>query len=299
MSSPHGHRMKWCESTGCGCKINLRLKVTGRRPDGMHDLSSCFLFFAEPGDVLTVAGEQESMTLECPGFPDLANEKNLVWRAAEAFAAAAGIVPQWKIVLEKKVPLAAGLGGGSADAGALLKVLNGRYQIFDDRQLSEIGFSLGADVPFFLHRRAAWITGAGENCRMLEKLPPIPHILIVNPGFPVSAKWAYTHLSPELIGPDDPEMEKAFVSGRCSWRQFCINDLAPAVFRKFPLLEMLRDELYCNGAQLVQMSGSGPSLFALFEENAEECAGKIREKFAGMDGLRVFCPPAVQFLEKE
>jgi len=290
LSSPHGRPKKWHRSIECGSKINLHLKVTGRRPDGMHDLSSCFLFLNHPGDRLEVTGGEGSMTLECPGFPELANENNLLWRAGTAFAQAAGIKPEWKLVLEKKVPLAAGLGGGSADAGALLKLLNEYYSALDEENLTRLAFSLGADVPFFLHRRAAWVTGAGEYCRSIGKLPEIPHILIVNPGFPVSAKWAYSHLPAELIGADDPSAEENFVNGSVDWQEFCINDLAPAIFRKFPLLEIIKEQLYADGALAVQISGSGPSLFALFESADESAAAAVtvKKRFGAMEGMKFF-----------
>ena len=169
MNSPHGHRMKWHKSINCGCKINLRLKVTGKRADGLHELSSCFLYLPFPGDLLTVH-DADTLTLECPGFPELENKSNLVWRAAELFAAAAGIPPAWHITLKKCVPIAAGLGGGSADAGALFALLNEHYAALPQDELEKLAFSLGADVPFFLKRQSAWVTGAGEYFEYFEKL---------------------------------------------------------------------------------------------------------------------------------
>ncbi len=289
MNSPLCLRTKWHKTVNCGCKINLRLKVTARRPDGLHDLSGCFVFLPFPGDVLSVSGGVGSLTLECPGFPELANEKNLLWLAAEKFASAAGIAPQWHMVLQKNVPIAAGLGGGSADAGALLTLLNEQYRALDEQTLLDLAFSLGADVPFFLRKKAAWVTGAGEKFEELADLPRLPEILIVNPGFPVSAKWAYTHLDKELIGMDDPALKPDFLTGRINWNEFCCNDLARAVVRKFPLLTVLKDFLISQEALAVQVSGSGPSLFALYGPGkASLAAAKLRERFAAMENLRIF-----------
>ena len=289
MNSPLGHRTKWHKTVNCGCKINLRLKVTARRPDGLHDLSSCFVFLPFPGDELSVSGGAESLTLECPGFPELANEKNLLWLAAEKFASASGIAPQWHIVLQKNVPMAAGLGGGSADAGALLALLNEQYQTLDEQTLLDLAFSLGADVPFFLRKKAAWVTGAGEKFEELTDLLQLPEVLIVNPGFPVSAKWAYTHMDKRLIGSDDPGLQSDFMTGKVDWHEFCRNDLAPAVMRKFPLLTVLKDFLISHEALAVQVSGSGPSLFALYESGkASSAAAILRERFAAMENLRIF-----------
>ena len=288
MNSPSGHLTKWRESIDCGCKVNLRLKVTGRRPDKLHDLSSCFLFLPHPGDQLTVESVPGGgLSLEVPGFPELAGEKNLLWQAALRYAQKCAVAPDWHLTLKKVVPLAAGLGGGSADAGALLSLLNTHYALPED-DLKQLAFSLGADVPFFLARRTAWVTGAGENLEFVDFPGSLPEIMIVNPGFPVSAKWAFTHLDEKLISDDDPAEKASFAAGRVNWQSFCRNDLAPAVFRKFPLLEMLRDELYSCGAEFVQMSGSGPSLFALFADNAAAAAEKMRKHFRAMESLRIF-----------
>lgn len=288
LNSPHGLPRRWRETINCGCKINLRLKVTARRPDGLHDLSSCFLFLNDPGDRLTIESAGEGVVLETPGFPELAGKDNLAWKAAVKFAAAGKITPAWRIILEKNVPLAAGLGGGSADAAGVLLLLNRQYQLLDDAALQDLAFSLGADVPFFLSRKAAWVTGAGEEVRILPQLPDLPQILIVNPAFPVSAKWAYTHLDRSLISADEPGISDKFISGKVDWKEFCCNDLAPALRKKFPLLPLLEDFLYDSGALAVQVSGSGPSLFALFDRNIEAAANGLQQKFSGLAGLKTF-----------
>lgn len=274
----------------CGCKINLRLKVTGKRQDKLHDLSSCFLRLDEPGDRLTLSiSGTPGIDLSVPDFPELAGKNNLVYKAAELFAARSGIVPAWHIVLEKRVPIAAGLGGGSADAGGMLALLNRIYRSFSPEDLASLAFSLGADVPFFLNERSAWVTGAGEFFEYPENLPELPEILIVNPGFPVSAGWAYTHLAKELISADDLKYHDEFFSGKIkNYAEFCRNDLAPAIFDKFPLLRMIREHLAACGALAVQVSGSGPSLFALFESDAAKRAKELREKFSDFYNMRIF-----------
>lgn len=268
--------------------MNLHLKVTGRRPDGFHDLSSCFLYLDEPGDILTVTGGVSGLKVECPGYDGLDGEGNILYRSAELFAAAAGIAPEWQMVLEKRVPIAAGMGGGSADAGGLLNLLNRHYNIFSGDELAQLAFSIGADVPFFLYGRSAWVSGAGEKIEFLSSMPDIPEILIVNPGFPVSAKWAYRHLSAANIGEESPVVRKNFESGVVDWREFCINDLAPAVMKKFPLLQEMSDFLQSSGALSVQISGSGPTLFALFERGSAAAAGQFREKFGDCSGIKIF-----------
>ncbi len=293
MNFPRGRRMSWHKSAGCGCKINLRLKVTAKRPDGFHELSTLFYPLDEPGDMLEVSGGTPGMSLRVPGFPELENEKNLVWRAAEAYSLAAGVSSEWHFVLHKKTPFAAGLGGGSADAGAVLKLLNDHYQALSPEDLSRIALPLGADVPFFLERKAAWATGVGEKLEFLPEPVKIPEVVIVFPGFPVSAKWAYTHLAPEYIGVDGSEIKESFKQAfsapeSADWQSLCRNDLAFALWKKFPLLRIIREELIAAGAAAVQVSGSGSSLFALFHRGAVEAADRIRSKFGNMAGFQVF-----------
>lgn len=281
--------MKWRDSVNSGCKVNLRLKVTGKRPDGLHDLAGCFCFLPFPGDIISItAGEKEGVSLDCPGFPELSGSQNLAYRAAESFAQASGIMPSWHIVVEKKIPIAAGLGGGSADAGAVLTMLNRHYRSFSGLELKNLAFTLGADIPFFIENRTAWVTGAGECIEFPENLPEIPEIVIVNPGFPVSAKWAYTHLDKKYIGQDDPQIRADFESGKVDWRKFCCNDLAFALMNKFPLLRMMENSLYDLGAIAVQISGSGPSIVGLFEKDSSLAAENFRKNFSGMHGLRIF-----------
>lgn len=284
--------MNWRDPLYCGCKINLRLKVTSRRPDGMHELSTLFLPLDFPGDTLELR-DAPQLTLTVPEFPELAAEGNLVYKAAKLFAETCGIAPQWHFILHKTAPIAAGLGGGSADAAAALRLLNARYEAFDTPNLAKLALALGADVPFFLTRQPAWATGVGEVLEMVPYPENLPEILIVYPGFPVSAKWAYTHLTPELISPEQAGIKADFTAAfaepsSADWQALCRNDLAVALWKKFPLLTMLREELTSAGAAAVQVSGSGSSLFALFHRNSAAAAADLKNKFGHLHGFRIF-----------
>ncbi len=287
--------MSWHDSAACGCKINLRLKVTARRTDGFHELSTLFYPLDEPGDIVEISDGGREMSLSVPEFPELENGNNLVMRAAGLYRRVSGISGNWHFVLHKKTPIAAGLGGGSADAAAVLQMLNARYKALSPELLAECALQIGADVPFFLTRQAAWAGGVGEKLEFLPDPVRIPEVLIVFPGFPVSAKWAYTHLLPEYIGEDVPEIRNAFSVAfadprNADWQRLCRNDLAPALWKKFPLLDEIRQELYDAGAAAVQISGSGPSLFALFHNSSCEAAAIIRGKFSSLAGFQVFAP---------
>lgn len=285
--------MNWHEQSNCGCKINLRLKVTARRPDGFHELSTLFYPLEFPGDVLEISGGSPGLSLNVPGFPELETPGNLVLKAAQLFAGLSGIDPEWSFTLHKYAPIAAGIGGGSADAACVLRMLNEHYRVFTPEKLAEIAVSLGADVTFFLTRKPAWATGIGEKLEFLETDPVLPEVLLVYPGFPVSAKWAYANMAPELISPDDPDIKNRFDSAfsepaAAEWDNLCRNDLAPALWKKFPLLRSIRQKLISSGALTVQVSGSGSSLFALFAHGADKAAGMLKSEFGNMKQMRIF-----------
>jgi len=183
--------------------------------------------------------------------------------------------------------------GGSSDAASVLKLLNSRYGAFAPDELAELAFSLGADVPFFLDPRPAWATGIGEELRPLTVVPDLP-LVVVNPGFPVSAKWAYTHLAPARIGPADKvrtaALEKALTSGDARGVAAALhNDLEYALYDKFPLLVILREFMLAHGALGAIVSGSGSSLFGVCADFAG--CGRLADALAaGFENniLRVF-----------
>lgn len=242
-------------------KINLRLKVTERRADGYHEIETVFLPLAEPADLVELAIVPNSLTFSCSDR-ELSGEDNLCFKAARLYSDASGISPEWQLHLTKNIPVAAGLGGGSSDAAAVLRILNRRYQIFSKAELAKMALQLGADVPFFLNLRPALATGIGEKIIPLSVvIPPMP-LLLVNPGFPISAAWAYRHLNPDLIGPAVPNSENPLAD--------IYNDLEPAALVKFPILVILQELLLECGAKTTCMSGSGPTFFAFFAD-PEKC----------------------------
>lgn len=277
-------------------KVNLSLAVTARRPDGYHDLDSLFYPFRDPSDVIRLedapAGSGVTILCDAPGVP-LEPEKNLCGKAVYAYCKAAGMdVPALVIHLEKHIPVAAGMGGGSADCATVLKLLQERFRALSQEQLENVAFSLGADVPFFLNPRPSHITGAGEHHTPVEGLPEHLPLLLAAPQYPVSAAWAYRHMdlqraistplrTKELI---DALRRRDYESAALFMR----NDLEHALFDKFPLLVLLRRFLLEQGALRVMVSGSGPTLLALFRDDAAAKAayGRAASEF----------DPAVRFL---
>lgn len=282
-------------ATACG-KINLRLKVTARRADGYHELDTIFYPLDFPADKIALYDSGTSgVTFDCEAFPDLPAENNLAVRAALRYAERAGITPNWHITLDKKLPIAAGVGGGSSDAAAVLRSLNEVYNKISEDELAEIAVKLGADVPFFLKKRPMRATGIGEKLVDFELPGNMPEILLIYPGFPVSAKWAYQHLEAEHIGQDagatPADYRRAFAEpDKADWEYLVRNDLAFALWKKFPLCTLLKNFILARDAWTVQISGSGSSLFALFpdKESAAKCASELRESDFGNSYTRIF-----------
>ena len=261
----------------CPAKVNLYLRVLGRRADGYHDLVTVMQPLSL-ADELTVipGGEGLGFTCDRPELPQ--GEENLVCRAALGFQEAAGVKLAVRFSLRKRIPVAAGLGGGSSDAAGALRALNRLYgSPLDGPRLHSLAARLGADVPFFLGRGPAVGTGIGTELTPLA-LPPY-HYLLLNPGVPLSTRWVYEHLDLARIRdlPDtrhwDPEHPEHWVH----------NDLGAVAIGRFPELAGWLDRLEHLGAITQGISGSGPTIFGLFPtwEAAREGARALRESFQG------------------
>ena len=254
-------------------KINLLLRITGKRADGYHELVT--LFHPVPAvsdEICADLKGSPGITLACPSPEVPENDGNLGARAAAAFAGRMGITPTWHFELKKNIPVAAGMGGGSSDAGTILKFLAEQFPGCPGDELNALAAAIGADIPFFLSPGDAAARGIGEKLEYTGQLP-MPEILVVFPNFPVSAAWAYKHLQ-TMTAPENAEAELAELVNALRQRKFrkaaalCANDLEAPLFSKFPLLTQLRRVLWENGALCVHVSGSGPALFALFEDTS-------------------------------
>lgn len=254
-----------------GCKVNIFLRVTGRRGDGYHTIESLFLPLASPGDEITVAPHAgKGIIFECDD-PALAGDGNIMVKAYNAFTKAASFSPPLRVFLRKNVPHGAGLGGGSADAAALLVHLNGLALAqglgLSGDALAALAASLGADVPFFLQPRPALVTGIGEIITPAPNPLAGLHLVLVCPRVHVPTAWAFAawdEINEEKhgIGTLTNEVEEdssPFVRGIC-----VRNDLSPVVFPRFPELREIQARLYELNADAVSMSGSGAGIFGLF-----------------------------------
>lgn len=249
-------------------KINLFLRVVGKRADGYHQLDSVFvpvsLFDRVAIDLRT--SDRSSIALRCDrsDIPD--DDRNLAWRAARAFLDEYRIQAAVSIDLRKRIPAGAGLGGGSSDAGAVLRMLAAITHQCNDDRLAKIALALGADVPFFLDPRPARIAGVGERISPLANLPQLA-IVIAAPPFEVSTAAVFRELkSGDWSGPAPQSHLEALAANAIS-SAILVNDLAPIAIARHPLIGHLIDLLRSHGASAAAMSGSGGAVFAIFADS--------------------------------
>ena len=252
-------------------KVNLYLHVLGRRTDGYHLIDS-LVAFADIGDRLEARPAAElSLAVEGPEAAGLAgpSEDNLVLVAARRLAAYAGIAPGAALRLEKCLPVASGLGGGSSDAAAALKALAQLWRLpIDEVALAALGATIGADVPVCLYGRPAWVGGIGERIAAAEDLPAAG-ILLANPriALPTAGVFAARRGPFGEPGRFAPMPQDAMGLARALAR--CRNDLTEAAVGLVPEIAAVLDRLAAlPGALLARMSGSGASAFALFADRA-------------------------------
>lgn len=267
-------------------KINLSLKVRGRQTSGYHQLESLVVFASAADRVM--CGDADVLRLEISGpFADqLADEKdNLVLDAARAFAGAMGRDPNVTFELEKNLPIASGIGGGSADAAAALRAM---MRLWGDPpgSIDGIALRLGADVPVCVRKRPSFMTGVGERLKAVPRLPEI-HAVLANPGVGVSTADVFQRLKAGPVeGPDRlPQLPGVETLDRLvAWLEENGNDLEAPAMAIEPLIGTVINELETTtGCRLARMSGSGATCFALYDNpfDSAEAAAALKQRHEG------------------
>ncbi len=269
-------------------KINLSLRVVGRRPPGDpkagYHLLDSLAVFVEAGDRLSVApAEQLTLTLSGPFAKGLeAEQDNLVLRAARALADALGRVPEVALHLEKNLPVSSGIGGGSADAAATLLALSALWEVPAGRvDMGSLGLGLGADLPVCLAGKATLVRGIGEDLTTVPHLPPA-WLLLANPGKGLATPKVFAERQGAFSNPMDlPAEGFQDVAALADFVQTAGNDLTEPASRLCPAIPTLLKGLAgLDGALVSALSGSGATCFALFAEEAaaEAAAEEARDK---------------------
>ena len=273
-------------------KVNLILRVLDRRPDGFHNLWSLMQTVGmEDAVTICVAPQHTEIRLQCDSHSLSADQTNLVYRAAVAVLARLSQKIGLDIQLAKRIPMGAGLGGGSSDAAATIFGINRLLNLgWSAARMAEIGQNLGSDVPFFFHAPTAVVAGRGELVRAIH-LADSRWAVLVNPGFPVETKWAYQQLSTtrQRVTPLSGRCAQLESQSRTTWDEvisLALNDFEGPVFATHPVLQEIKLELLNRGAQLALLSGSGATVFGIFQEEAG--ARQAAAYFHGRAGLKTF-----------
>jgi len=270
-------------------KINWTLRVVGRRADGYHLLDTIMLPVSLYDEVEIrklggAAGRQNSgapvIQLRCADPQVPKGEENLAYRAARLILNKAKSTQSVEIRIRKRIPIGAGLGGGSTDAAATLVGLNRLLNLgFSARQLERLALRLGADVPFFIRARPARARGIGERLKALHWVLPY-WLVIVYPRFAVSTAWVYRNLASKLTKPRVNTSIASSLTGSGDPAEMLINDLESVTLGKYRKIGLLKGELMRAGALGSLMSGSGSSVFGVFESKrkARDAFRRLRQE---------------------
>lgn len=261
-------------------KINIGLFITSKRMDGFHNLHTLFYPINDLFDILTFEpADKFEFTCSDESLPS--DETNLVVKAVRILEKIKGNPIKVKIHLDKRIPMQAGLGGGSSDAAATLISLNEMTKLnlkYD--QLIELGLQLGSDVPFFIKAKPAIGKSRGEILEFVDLDIDKP-ILIVNPLINISTREAFQNIDPTEISFDFKTVIKEGKLDFTILRKSVINDFEPYVFSKYDEINNIKETMYINGAEFSLMSGSGSTVYGIFPdyESAEKTRSIMSDKY--------------------
>lgn len=250
-------------------KINLGLNIVEKRPDGYHNLETVFypINLQDALEVTVLEGDKE-YTLTTSGTPiEGEAENNLVVKAYKLLKLDYPQMPAIDIHMYKHIPTGAGLGGGSADAAFMIKLLNEKFNLgISIEKMEEYAAKLGADCAFFIQNKPVFATGIGNLFEPIQLSLKGYYIVLVKPDIFVSTKDAFAHITPKEPSRSLKEIIRMPIE---TWRAMMKNDFEESVFQKFPEIAAIKDKLYDMGAIYASMSGSGSSVFGIFREQVE------------------------------
>lgn len=272
----------------CPAKVNLFLKVAGKRGDGYHEIRSLMQPVGLFDEIILAVSEGDGITLKCGVDSVPSGPENLAWKAAVLFLKETGIKRAVSIILKKRIPSGGGLGGGSSDAAGILTGLNTILRAgLKEERLKAMAAGLGSDVPFFILRGPALASGRGE---ILERITlPRLYYVLVNPGLHISTAWAYGNLDLTKKTKDNILIvSKGLAKSKEKIAGLLENDLEGAVMGEYPVIAVLKSLLKKAGAEGALMSGSGSTVFGLFfkEREAAEAITRLKGKLPA--GCEVF-----------
>lgn len=252
------------------CKINLGLSILRKRSDGFHDLETVFypVLLQDALEIIQHEDASRPVEFNYSGISlDISSEQNLCVKAYELLKQDFPTLPGVKMHLHKQIPAGAGLGGGSADAAFALLLLNNKFQIgLAEDHLINYALQLGSDCPFFIKNKPCLATGRGERLDEISlDLSPYK-VLIVNPGIHINTGWAFSKITPD---DNRPSLKEAIRQPIPEWKDIVSNDFETVVFQAYPEVQQIKDQLYRSEAVFAAMSGSGSSVFGLFNKEKD------------------------------
>ena len=251
-------------------KINLGLYIESKREDGYHNIST--VFYPIPFQDIVEIVESDKLELTVYGNKvDCPMEKNLVVKAYRLLEKEFSLPPV-SISLYKRIPDGAGLGGGSSDAASVVKILNSMFDLgLTEGDMAKRIARIGADCPFFIYNKPMVARGIGDKFSEVDLTLKGLHLVLVKPDVYVSTAEAYGGVKPAI---PHIQIEEIVSKGIEAWKDILVNDFEKSVFAKHPELPAIKEEMYRQGAVYSAMSGSGSSMFGLFESDimAENCA---------------------------
>jgi len=268
-------------------KINLFLQVLGKRPDGFHNIRSLIQAVSLFDTIVLEQSDRPGLALTVSGDIDLSpGPDNLICRAFDLMKKRFRLRSGLNIRLTKRIPVAAGLGGGSSDCAATIAAVNLTFGLgLSDAEMAILSLELGSDMPFFFSGGQAMVSGRGETIEAAD-YPTDYAVVLVCPDLALSTAQSYALLNMALTDRKDqfslPRCQTA--EGFLEGLKLCGNDFESVHFKSYPVLDRIKRRLVESGAKIVRMSGSGPTMFGLFEKN--EKLGYVED--AGREGWRVF-----------
>ncbi|MBD8388743.1 4-(cytidine 5'-diphospho)-2-C-methyl-D-erythritol kinase [Dysgonomonas sp. BGC7] len=259
-------------------KINLGLNVVSRRGDGYHNLETIFypINIEDALEIIVREGQESDTFTEAGIVIDAKPEKNLVMRALKLMRSRYKF-PTVEVHLLKKIPFGAGLGGGSADASFMLKLLNDTFSLgVSEEELVSLAVQLGADCSFFIHNRPVFASGIGEIFEDIDLSLKDYHFVLIKPDIQIPTKDAFAS-----VVPCAPAISLKKIISRPveEWRDLMINDFEKSVFPKYPIIREIKHDLYDRGALYASMSGSGSSVFGIFKNAIENLESVYSDYF--------------------
>ncbi|MBI3883422.1 MAG: 4-(cytidine 5'-diphospho)-2-C-methyl-D-erythritol kinase [Sphingobacteriales bacterium] len=249
------------------CKINLGLNILRKREDGFHNLETVFypVPLTDALEAIQSKNDNQFINFSSSGLlVDCTPEDNLCIKAFNLLKKDFSHLPPIQLHLHKVIPMGAGLGGGSADAAFTLLLLNNKFNLnISEEQLLSYALMLGSDCPFFIINKPAFAAGRGEILEPVTINLSLYDLILIHPGIHINTRWAFSQIKPAL--PKKP-IRTIIQQPINTWKQELVNDFENPVFEKYSVVREIKETLYTNGAVYAAMSGSGSTVYGLFEK---------------------------------